>query len=537
MKYIIAITLLWLVQISNAQSVWKKFYSRPLHTSFSYQVKETYDKGYLLEAADKGLNGSYPWYGWIVKTDINGNKLWDKLMGGPNISDFTCLNVTSDGGFIVGGRYDISGDYMRDALVMKFNSCAEPEWCSFLPETNNDESIIFPAIYELPDGGYICERNKPSDFDHNRWSLIKLRPSGEVEWINYYDLNTSWMSQLDFNLNLTSDTCFLVTSLVWDSVNTEGLIRQMPLWYKVGQGGNLLWEREWKLTQERTPAEARVTIEDKHGNYYTGGMMLQPLGYSFLYKLSHDGDTIASYRINDNPGTVVSLVHTLNYIDDTTFLTGTQYVIDNDSYWSINKTDTLGNIKKQVYEKEKVLFTNSLITSDNKILTLGVSFVDYPAYPDMVALYKFNSNLEYDNIYTLPRTYDSLCPHPIVSDTIPMPGICHYVSLPELEHAADVIQLKIYPNPASQYTTVEIPEYSVNVTNSTYISQQQFRPLNGEVQLQFINMQGQKMLEKVFDASERNQVLYIEHLVPGMYMLQLTQKGKVVAQGKMMVGR
>ena len=104
---------------------------------------------------------------------------------------------------------------------MKFNACAEPEWCSLLPESNEDESII-SDIYQLPEGGYICERYKPSDVDHHRWSLIKLRPNGTVEWCNYYDLNQSWVSQLDFGLTLTSDTCFLVTSIVWDSISPEG---------------------------------------------------------------------------------------------------------------------------------------------------------------------------------------------------------------------------------------------------------------------------------------------------------------------------
>ena len=179
----------------------------------------------------------------------------------------------------------------------------------------------------------------------------------------------------------------------------------------------------------------------------------------------------------------------------------------------------------------------SLVTSDHKIIANGVTDSQYPGHPSMVGLYKFNSNLEYDSIYTMPRTYDSLCPHPIISDTIPMPGICTFVSLPEPINKSDVLQLKVYPNPANEYVTVEIPEYSVTTTKGGYITQQQFRALTGEVQLSVINLSGQKVKTETFDASERNQVIKVSTLAPGMYMLHLTQKGKFVAQGKVMVVR
>ena len=155
----------------------------------------------------------------------------------------------------------------------------------------------------------------------------------------------------------------------------------------------------------------------------------------------------------------------------------------------------------------------------------------------MAALYKFNTNLEYDSIYTMPRTYDSLCPHPIVSDTIPMPGNCITVGLPEAPKAGQNLQLKIYPNPAREYVTIEVPEYSVKVTTTSFGTQQQFRPLTGEVQLSFMALSGQIVLSQTFDASLRNHVVPLEGLAPGMYMIHLTQKGTVVADGKVMVVR
>jgi hypothetical protein len=313
----------------------------------------------------------------------------------------------------------------------------------------------------------------------------------------------------------------------------------LPFWYKVDNDGNLLWERKWDLTEAQFAGEARKVIEDNNNSYYSGGSMLPPVGQSFLFKLSKSGDTIASYRVMDHPNSLGGTVQTLNLLNDTTLLIGTQFGLTNeDNWWSLNLTDTIGHIKKAKVEEEQVIFAKSLVTNDNKILQLVVLFSQNSNFPyNWIGLYKFNTNLEYDSIYTMPRTYDSLCPYPIVSDTIPMPGICTFVSLPEPVNKSDELQLKVYPNPASEYVTIEIPEYSVTTTKGGYVTQQQFRPLTGDVQLSIINLSGQIVKTEVFDASERNHVITVNMLTPGLYMLHLTQKGKFVAQGKVMVVR
>jgi hypothetical protein len=345
------------------------------------------------------------------------------------------------------------------------------------------------------------------------------------------------VAQYDYEMILTSDTCFLVTSSVYDTVRPDGAGSEMPFWYKVDKEGNLVWERKWELNEAQTDAQPRVSIEDNNSNYYSGGY-ISPWKTSHIYKLSHFGDTISRFKVDDPSFSIGGQINTLNYYNDTTLLVGSQFwdtPVGN--HWSLMLTDTLGTVIKRVYEKEQIQFIKSIMTSDNKILLVGVTFFEYPGHPDMVGLYKFNSNLEYDSIYTMPRTYDSLCPHSIVSDTIPMPGICQFVLIPEPLSKSDVMQLKVYPNPAKEYTTVEIPEYSSTTTKGGYVTQQQFRPLTGEVQLSVINLSGQIVKTETFDASERNHVIKVNMLTPGLYMLHLTQKGKFVAQGRVMVVR
>jgi len=279
--------------------------------------------------------------------------------------------------------------------------------------------------------------------------------------------------------------------------------------------------------------EARCVAEDKNGSFYSGGDYGYGLGLSYLFKLGSKGDTLASYRIIENQGALGGNVKTINFMDDTTLVVGTQYGFNTtDNWWSLNKTDTLGTILNQRNEEELFIFTKGIITFDGKIVILGLECSSGPWPPNWVGLYKFNKNLEYDSIYTVPRTYDSLCPHPIVSDTIAMPDNCITVSLPELPVLTSVTALKVFPNPASNYVTIEVPEFIVTANDYGHLKEQQFRPLSGKVLLNVYNLEGRLIKSEEFSGDSRNYCLDISNWSTGMYSIQLSQKGKRFANGK-----
>ena len=62
---------------------------------------------------------------------------------------------------------------------------------------------------------------------------------------------------------------------------------------------------------------------------------------------------------------------------------------------------------------------DATVTFDNKIVFVVTSPYTNAATWDIL-MYKLNSDLEWDSVYTQPFVYDYLCPDPIVSDTIPM---------------------------------------------------------------------------------------------------------------------
>ncbi|HNX43082.1 MAG TPA: T9SS type A sorting domain-containing protein [Bacteroidales bacterium] len=539
----ISLLLLILPAFCSAQYVWKKNYTLP-YGSWANEVTETYDKGYLTGGLIRNLQS--PYFGYILKTDINGNKLWTKVIDGARETTFGSVNATSDGGFIAGGHYNTQGNDI-DSYVIKFNACAEPQWCTILPDNiYHYPTIISRGIFETPDGGFFVHRMF-EDFvpDGRIWSIAKLSASGNVEWLNYYVYNNpDWYpgSQLQLRTTLTTDTCLVVCGMVNDTIfhPDPGAQSDMPFWFKVDINGNLLWDRKWNLYWGGTPAEVYAVTEGRNNSYYSGGIMDPGLGHPYVFKIDKDGDSISYFNVYNHPGSIACKPHYIRSFNDTTLLLNTQFgVTYTDNWWSLQLIDTLGNNYKCIYKQEHNIPMMSIKTFDNKIVVLGIDMSGNGAFPyDWISLSKFNTNLEYDSIYTAPRTYDSLCPHPIVSDTIPVPPNCLvFTALPEVKGTSDILQLKVYPNPASSYTTVEMPEFSLTTTKSKSVNQQQYRPLKGEVELSLINISGKIVNTDVFDASERNHVVNVSKLPEGMYVLHLTQKGKFVAQGKVMVLR
>ena len=472
--------------------------------------------------------------GYIVKTDINGNELYEIKVGdGSRYSSAFCFDKTSDGGFIIGGWYNTSGNNF-DAYAMKFNACGEKEWCTIIPSPVGAQTAFDDGIHEVPGGGYIAHRTINSyETGSDRVSLVKFSNDGGIEWMNAYSSNSEWINEIDLQMNVISDTCFLVSGLN-DYPIIPGLFYQLPYWYKVDKNGKQKWIYTWAGTTTRYHGEASSSIEDKNKNYYSGGSLYPPYGQSYIFKLSHDGDSIASYRVYDDSLSLGGRIKTLRLFDYTTLIAGTQFgFTTSDNWWSLNKTDTLGNVLIQRKEEEHLIFTQSQLTFDKKIVMLGLTVSTYPVYPEMISLYKFNSNLEYDSIYTMPRTYDSLCPHPIVSDTIPMPDNCIYVSLPVEPKVGELQPLKLYPNPASDYVSIELPAYAVTSDKNGVLVESRYRPIKGECDLEVYDINGKRIYNETLEAAGRNHVIITSGWGIGIYLVELEQKGVRIASAKM----
>jgi hypothetical protein len=100
----------WIVRTdANGQKLWDRSFGGARSDEL-YVVRETSDGGFLLagrsssEIGGNKTSGSFGYDdGWVVRIDANGDKLWDRSFGGEFFDEIRTLAATDDGGFVLGG--------------------------------------------------------------------------------------------------------------------------------------------------------------------------------------------------------------------------------------------------------------------------------------------------------------------------------------------------------------------------------------------------------------------------------------------------
>jgi hypothetical protein len=162
----------WLVKTDAQGNVlWNKTYGE---NATAYCITKTGDGGYAL--AGTVWSGSYDSHdAWLVKTDDYGNELWNETYGDPSYYNAArSLIETSDGGFALTGlTYNSSRGY--DILLVKTNSSGGEEWNVTLDRqggTDGGRSLV-----QNEDKGYTVA----ACTDYDIW-LIRTDENGTVLW-------------------------------------------------------------------------------------------------------------------------------------------------------------------------------------------------------------------------------------------------------------------------------------------------------------------------------------------------------------------
>jgi hypothetical protein len=176
----------WLFKVdSNTNVAWEKTYGFTDYTTHLGDVKLTDDEGYILCGiiyhGDVILpDMDYDIY--LVKTDNEGNEEWRKSLGYDDRAEYgACINITDDGGFIIGSGSNFGSDY-DDIWLVKTNGSGDTLWTRRYGGTLS-ESIS--DICTTPDGGYImCGSTKSYGLGGSDIYVIKTDDNGLLTSVN-----------------------------------------------------------------------------------------------------------------------------------------------------------------------------------------------------------------------------------------------------------------------------------------------------------------------------------------------------------------
>ncbi len=217
----------FLIKITaQGQLIWLRRYGNASVNQIAEQVKQTADGGFALG----GLNGSNA---WLIKTDSLGFMQWDEQYSLLSYINIYALDLTHDGGFILGGSAIVSG-LSRQMLPIKTDSLGNQQWYQHYGGAGDDYGL---GVVATLDGGYlIC-----GDFDDTYGYAVKTDSNGIEEW--NYQSNTVDSDILRRPLQLPDGSYVITGGASLAANERDGSLTKLT-----PQGG-LVWEHTYRYHQ------------------------------------------------------------------------------------------------------------------------------------------------------------------------------------------------------------------------------------------------------------------------------------------------
>ncbi|MCY7409185.1 MAG: T9SS type A sorting domain-containing protein [Chitinophagales bacterium] len=242
----------WIVK-TNASGIkiWDKRYGGS-NNDLLIDIHETTDGGFILGGySDSGADGDKTQTSqgandyWIVKTDSNGNKLWDARFGGCSDDNLFTVIQTTDGGYLLGGLthslISCGGDIEqagyggKDYWIVKTDANGNKQWTNRFGGNDRD---ILRSIIETA-SGYLLAGLSASDVVGDQTNakrgkddywLIKTDLNGAKIWDKRYGGNKSDVLN---DMHKTSDGGYVLGG--YSASGISGEKTQNP------NGGNDYW--------------------------------------------------------------------------------------------------------------------------------------------------------------------------------------------------------------------------------------------------------------------------------------------------------
>ena len=253
----------WIVKLNPSGTIaWKTCLGGSVGDDAT-DIKETPDGGYIVagfsyssdsDATMTFGSGDY----WLLKLDATGNIIWQKNYGGSGYDYCLSVDITSDGGYIMSGYsnstdHDITfnhGDY--DTWIVKTDADGNIIWQKSYGGSNTEYNN---SIFETVDGNYfvvgsslsnngdVSGCHAPNTF-HDYW-VFMINSDGDLLWQKCYG---GFNGDYATNAIQTEDKGFIITgysaSNDGDVTGHHGISYNNDIWtLKINSFGEIVWQK------------------------------------------------------------------------------------------------------------------------------------------------------------------------------------------------------------------------------------------------------------------------------------------------------